>query len=177
MAWWGIAYCEGPNYNDNIMTDERSKAAFYALQNALARIEQTSSVERALIEALDCRYAHPWPDDRSALEQAYADAMARVWEKFPDDGDVGTLFAESMMMLRPWELYTVDQKPVEGTGPIVSVLERVLEMDPDHPGANHLYIHAVEPSADPGAASPPLVVWLTLCRPAVICCTCHRISL
>jgi tetratricopeptide (TPR) repeat protein len=150
MAWWGIAYCEGPNYNDNIMTEDRSKAAWYALQNALARLDHASPVERALIQALTCRYACPWPEDRAGLEQGYADAMADVWEKFPQDADVGTLYAEAMMLQKPWMLYTVDQKPVEGTERIVAVLEDVLDREPNHPGANHFYIHAVEPSANPG---------------------------
>ena len=149
MAWWGVAHCEGPNYNDAVMTEGRSKAAWYALQNALARIENTAPVDRALIEALAHRYANPWPEDRTALEQAYADAMAKVWAAYPNDSDVGTLYAESMMVQNPWKLYALDQKPVEGTEKIVEVLERVMELDPYHPGANHLYIHAVEPSGNP----------------------------
>jgi len=152
MAWWGVAYCEGPNYNDSVMTNARSKAAWYALQNAMARLEGTSDVERALIEALAKRYANPWPEDRSHLEQAYADAMADVWSAFPDDPDVGALYAESLMVLKPWQLYTPDRMPVEGTETIVATLDRVLQLQPDHPGANHLYIHAVEPSRDPGQA-------------------------
>jgi tetratricopeptide (TPR) repeat protein len=119
------------------------------LRESLDRIENTATVERALIEALRHRYAKPWPEDRSALDQAYADAMAGAWRAHPGNSDVGTLFAESMMVQKPWKLYTLDQKPVQGTATIVAVLERVLEMDPDHPGANHMYIHAVEPSDDP----------------------------
>ena len=151
MAWWGVAYCEGPNYNDPI-TDERSRAAWYAVQNAIARIENSSDVERALIEALTIRYANPWPDDRAHLDQAYANAMAKVWEANPKDPDVGTFYADSLMMLRPWELYSLDGEPVEGTDNIVSVLDRVLALAPHHPGANHLYIHALEPSTNPGRA-------------------------
>jgi tetratricopeptide (TPR) repeat protein len=150
MAWWGVAYCEGPNYNDEIMTESRSKAAWYALQNALARIDNTSPVERSLIEALTHRYANPWPEERTHLEQAYADAMAQVWEAYPEDTDVGTLYAESLMVQKPWKLYTLDQQPVEGTDKILSALQRVLEINPNHPGANHLFVHAVEPSANPG---------------------------
>lgn len=149
MAWWGIALCEGPNYNDTDMSDERSSAAWDALQEALARIKNTSPVERALIEALSHRYSKPWPEDRTALEQSYADAMAKVWAKFPNDSDVGTLYAEAMMVQTPWKLYTPDHVPAKDTGKIVSVLERVMEMDPGNPGANHLYIHAVEPSSNP----------------------------
>jgi tetratricopeptide (TPR) repeat protein len=149
MAWWGVALCEGPNYNDPVMTEERSAAAWDALQNALARIERTTPVERALIEALSHRYANPWPEDRTALEQAYTDAMAAVWAAYPDDSDVGTLYAESMMVQTPWKLYTPDFEPAQNTPTIVAVLEHVMAMNPDNPGANHLYIHAVEPSANP----------------------------
>jgi len=149
MAWWGVALCQGPNYNDPKMTEARSAAAWAALQKALARIKNTTPVERALIEALSHRYAKPWPKDRTALEKAYADAMADVWAAYPNDTDVGTLYAESMMVKRPWKLYSLDFKPAEDTAKIVAVLERVLEMNPDNPGANHLYIHAVEPSDSP----------------------------
>ena len=149
MAWWGVALCQGPNYNDPEMTDERSTAAWEALQNALARIENTTPTERALIEALARRYANPWPKDRTALEQAYADAMGEVWAAYPNNSDVGTLYAEAMMDQHPWKLYSVDREPAAYTPKILVVLTRVLEMEPDNPGANHLYIHAVEPSADP----------------------------
>jgi tetratricopeptide (TPR) repeat protein len=150
MAWWGVALCQGPNYNDPIMTDERSEAAWDALQNALARIDSSTPAERALIEALSHRYANPWPEDREHLEQAYADAMAQVWAAYPNDSDVGTLYAESMMVQNPWELYTCDRIPAnDDTRTVVLVLEQVMATDPDNPGANHLYIHAVEPSAVP----------------------------
>jgi tetratricopeptide (TPR) repeat protein len=149
MAWWGIALCEGPNYNDPVMTEERSAAAWGALQEALARVEGTTPVERALIEALASRYAKPWPEDRSELEQAYADAMAAVWAAYPDDSDVGTLYAEAMMVQRPWKLYSAENEPEGDTLLIVATLERVMELNPGNPGANHLYIHAVEPSKTP----------------------------
>ena len=152
MAWWGIALCEGPNYNDPEMTDERSAAAWGALQEARARIESAAPVERALIEALSARYAEPWPEDRSGLEQAYADAMARVWAANPEDSDVGALYAEAMMVQRPWMLYSEAGEPEGDTPLIVATLERVLELDPANPGVNHLYIHAVEPSTDPDRA-------------------------
>ena len=149
MAWWGIAICEGPNYNDPVMTEERSVAAWSALQQALGRLDDETPVERALIEALAQRYANPWPEDRSALDQAYADAMAQVWLAFPDDSDVGTLCAEAHMVQRPWKLYLADGEPEGDTLVIVSTLERAMSLDPGNPGANHLYIHAVEPSAQP----------------------------
>ena len=152
MAWWGVALCQGPNYNDPNMGPKRSSAAWAALQHALAHLDNTTPVERALIEALAHRYAKPWPKDRTQLEEAYADAMADVWRRFPDDSDVGTLYAEAMMVRMPWKLYSLDHEPAQDTPEIVATLERVLELDPDNPGANHLYIHAVEPSASPERA-------------------------
>ncbi len=149
MAWWGVALCQGPNYNDPIMTEERSAAAWDALQKAVARIDNTTPVERALIEAIAHRYAKPWPEDRTGLEKAYADAMAEVWAAYPNDSDVGTLYAEAMMIRKPWELYSLDFEPAEDTPKIEAVLERVMEIDPDNPGAKHLYIHTVELSEEP----------------------------
>jgi tetratricopeptide (TPR) repeat protein len=149
MAWWGVAVCEGPNYNDPKMTEERSTAAWVALQKALERIDDTTPVERALIEALTHRYANPWPEDRSELEQAYADAMGEVWAAYPEDSDVATLYAEALMVRTPWMLYTDDGEPKPDTGLIVATLERAMELGPNNPGAKHLYIHAVEPSKDP----------------------------
>ncbi|MCR9291585.1 MAG: tetratricopeptide repeat protein, partial [bacterium] len=151
-AWWGVAYCEGPNYNDPKPDGNRSRAAWYALQNALARIDNASDIERDLITALKSRYSNPWPEDRSGLDQAYADAMAAVWEKYPNDADVGALYAEAMMQLKPWQLYTQDRQPVEGTMKIRQVLEKAMQLDQDHAGAKHLFIHAVEPSQRPDDA-------------------------
>lgn len=154
MAWWGVAFAEGPNYNDPVMTERRNQAAWDALQQALARINNTAPWERALIEALSTRYAHPFPEDRTHLEQAYADAMAKVWQTYLNDADIGAYYAEAMMVQKPWALYTPDREPVEGTDKIVATLERVLELNPDHPGACHLYIHSVEQSKTPERALP-----------------------
>lgn len=152
MPWWGIALCEGPNYNDPMMTEERSAGAWGALQQALARMDDESPLEQELINALSARYARREPEDRSHLEQAYADAMACVWEAHPADADVGTLYAEALMIQRPWKLYDTDRKPTGDTPKIVMTLESVLALDENHPGANHLYIHAIEPSEDPSRA-------------------------
>ena len=153
MAWWGVAYAQGPNYNDAIMSDVRNAAAWKALQNALARIESTSPKERSLIEALTHRYENPAPKDRKHLERAFAGAMAKVWAYYPNDSDIGTWYAESLMVQHPWKLYTSDGQPArEETLKIVAVLEQVLAMAPGNPGANHLYIHAIEPSEDKGRA-------------------------
>jgi tetratricopeptide (TPR) repeat protein len=149
MAWWGVSYAQGPNYNDPIMHEPRNVAAWEALQNALAQIDEETPAERALIEALTHRYANPAPEDRKHLERAFSDAMAEVWAQYPNDSDVGTFYAESMMVQYPWELYSSDRQPArEDTLTTVAVLEQVRAMDPSNPGAQHLYIHAVEPSDD-----------------------------
>ncbi len=147
MAFWGISYAQGPNYNDPMMSEDRSLAAWKALQEAQAQLDNETPAEMALVEALSHRYARPEPEDRSHLEQAFADAMREVWFKYPGDSDIGTLYAEAMMVQHPWDLYFSDRKPArEQTDTIVKLLEAVLRMDPQNPGANHLYIHAVEPS-------------------------------
>lgn len=154
MAWWGIALCHGPHINNPIVTAERSAAAWRALPKAGAALKDAAPVERALITALSRRYADPAPADRTALDRAYAEALADVWKSFPNDPDVGALYAEALMDLRPWDLWTKDGKPQPGTETIVSVLEDVLRLDPNHPGAHHLYIHAIEASPNPDKATP-----------------------
>ena len=152
MAWWGIALVNGPHINNPMMDPEHSKAAWDALTKALALAPNASPVERALIDALGARYGDPTPADRAPLDHAYADAMRKVWQSYPTDPDVGTLFAESMMDLRPWKLWTLAGAAEPGTEEIVQTLETVLRMAPRHPGANHLYVHAVEASPHPEKA-------------------------
>lgn len=109
--------------------------------------------ERALIQALRTRYQDPQPTDRAALDAAYADAMRRVAQQFPDDADVQALFAEAMMDLLPWDLYDVRGKPRPATPEMIATLERTLAKAPLHPLALHLYIHAVEAGPTPEKAS------------------------
>jgi len=152
MPWWAIAYCQGININDPEMTDERSQLASGAVKNALSRLENTSPVESALVSAVAERYAWPAPEVRSNLDQAYADAMQTVHKEFPDDPDVATLFAESLMNLQPWDYWNDDGSPRGRTSEIVGIIEGVLAAHPQHPGANHFFIHAVEASSDPDRA-------------------------
>jgi tetratricopeptide (TPR) repeat protein len=152
MAWWGVAVAYGPHINNPVLPEERAKAAWEALALARAAAAGASPVERALVEALAARYASPPPEDRAALDQAYADAMRKVWKDFPRDADVGALFAESLADLRPWDQWTPDGQPQPGTEELLATLDATLALDPRHPLANHLYIHAVEASPHPERA-------------------------
>jgi tetratricopeptide (TPR) repeat protein len=149
MPWWAIATCQGININDPEMTEERSRRAWEASQEALTRIESASPVEAALVRAVSQRYAWPSPEDRRPLDERYADAMQAVYEEYSTDPDVAALFAEALMNLQPWDYWTDAGAPRGRTEEFVAVIEGVLESHPDHPGANHFFIHAVEASADP----------------------------
>ncbi len=144
MCFWGIGLALGPNINAP-MGPEAEQRAHFAVQQARERVERADPQERALIESLALRYAaQPDPEQRAALDRAYADAMRGVAQRFPDDVHTATLFAESLMDLYPWDYWTDDAEPREFTEEIVRTLELVLERDPQHVGANHYYIHAVE---------------------------------
>jgi len=152
MAHWGVALACGPHINSMAVPPPAAELAWKELELAQKNAGNASPVERALIDALAKRYANPQPEDRSGLDRAYADAMREVWKKYPEDPDVGALFAESMMNLRPWDQWTPDGKPQPGTEEIIATLDAVLKLNPNHPLANHLYIHAVEASPNPERA-------------------------
>ncbi len=153
MAHWGIAYANGPHINFPVVPPPAAEQAWNALQLARSHAAQASSFEQALIEALSTRYVQPpQPEDRRSLDEAYANAMRDVWKRFPDNADAGVLFVESMMDLRPWDQWTPAGEPQPGTEEILSTLDAVLKLNPDHPFANHLYIHAMEASHQPGRA-------------------------
>ena len=153
MAHWGIAYANGPHINNPVVPPEREAEAFAAAREA-KRIAtgMDDGADRALIDAVAVRYASPQADDRAPLDQAYAEAMGDVYARFPDDGDVGALYAESLMDLHPWDLWSHAGEPKPWTPEIVVLLEDVIQKHPDHPLALHLYIHTVEASNDPGRA-------------------------
>lgn len=148
MAHWGIALAVGPNYNAEADAAAR-KVAYDAIQKAQMLAAKASEVEKAYIYALSRRYAADPKADKQKLALAYKQAMGVLSKRYPDDLDAATLYAESAMNLRPWDLWTQDGKPHEGTEEIVAVLESVLRRNPDHIGANHYYIHAVEASLTP----------------------------
>ena len=151
MAQWGIALALGPNINQP-MNATAHKAAYAALQKAIALKPHASSAERAYIDALATRYSADPEAAVGPLSEAYRDAMKRLVARYPQDNDAAVLYAESLMDLNPWKFWTPDGKPADGTLEIVAVLERVLARQPTHIGANHYYIHAVEASPHPEQA-------------------------
>ena len=150
MAYWGVALALGPNINAS-MTTQHERQALEAMQKARAHSAHVTAAERGYIEALDKRY-HSKGGKRGSLDRAYAEAMRSLWRQFPDDPDAAVLFAEAMMDLRPWDLWTEKGHPRPGTEEILSALESVMARFPDHPGACHYYIHAVEASPAPERA-------------------------
>ena len=148
MAYWGMSLGQGANYNDPGNT-ERFAQAYINLQKALDLAPKASEAERAYINALAKRYSKDPNADKAKLAGDYKAAMAELVKQYPDDLDAATLYAESMMNLRPWQLWSLDGKPAEGTLEILAVLESVLKRNPNHTGANHYYIHAIEASPNP----------------------------
>jgi len=151
MAYWGVAEAVGPNYNDPADPD-RYKKAHDATQKAVDLSADATPSEQAYIQAMAKRFpADPNSDLKKAAEE-YRDAMRQVSRQFPDDLDAATLFAESGMNLHPWGLWHQDGTPEAGTEEIVATLESVMKRDPNHLGAIHYYIHAVEASNNPERA-------------------------
>jgi len=153
MPHWGIAWALGPNYNLDV-DDARADQANIAITQALKLSVGGSDIERAYIEAMAVRFPMTPKPDRAALARKYSDAMRDLSRKYPDDLDAATLYAESLMNLRAWKLWSLDGKPAERTEEIVAVLESVLARNPSHLGANHYYIHTIEASPTPGRALP-----------------------
>lgn len=156
MCFWGVALVMGPNYNVPMLPD-RAAVAWEALQRAQALASKATPVEQALIGAVARRYGGPEPRPPPAMKpfnEAYAAAMRDVARRFPNDDDIQVLFAESLMNLNPWKLWSLEGEPAPGTEEIVSRLETVLARSPEHPGANHYYIHTVEASNQPERALP-----------------------
>lgn len=152
MAYWGIAYAAGPNINIPFMDESQNKMAWEAVQKAVALGDRVTPMERALITALEARYAWPAPEDRRTLDVAFAAAMRKVHQEFPDDPNVTALTAEALMDLRPWDLWSAAGEARPETPEIVEMLQKLLAEHPKHVLAAHLYIHAVEASPHPELA-------------------------
>ncbi|MUP46189.1 hypothetical protein E0K83_10590 [Gramella sp. BOM4] len=151
MCYWGFAYVLGPNYNAG-MEDDNYERAYKAIQKA-KEISSDSEKELAMIEAMAARYVKEPVEDRSELDRTYSAEMKKVYNRFPEDADISALYAESLMNLHPWQLFDKQGNPEEWTPEIVDLLEKNLKNHPDHPGANHFYIHAVEASNTPERAN------------------------
>ncbi len=151
MAYWGTALALGPNINAP-MSGEQEHRAYEAIRKARTLSSKVSPREQAYIEALATRYSLGPDSRRDVLDAAYADAIRALSKRFPDDPDAATLFAEALMDLQPWDYWTPDGRPKGGAVEIVSTLEQVLQRQPDHPGACHYYMHAVEASSQPERA-------------------------
>lgn len=154
MAYWGIALAVGPNYNDTEPDLNREKTAWDAVQKGLALAANATPAEQDYLKALATRYTNEPKPDLKQFAMFYKKAMGELSKKYPNDLDAAVLYAESAMDLRPWQLWSADGKPAEGTEEIVATLESVLKRDPNHIGANHFYIHAVEASPHPERALP-----------------------
>jgi tetratricopeptide (TPR) repeat protein len=154
MCWWGVAFALGPNINLP-MQEDAIIPAWMALKNAQTLAPKTTQKEQDWIAALSTRYAESKAADRAALSAAFAQAMGDLARKYPDDIDIQTFWAEAMMDAQPWDYWQADGVTPKGSGgQIVSTLEAVLAKAPEHPGALHLYIHAVEASTTPERAEP-----------------------
>jgi tetratricopeptide (TPR) repeat protein len=145
MAYWGQALCLGPNINAPMDASDAT-IVFNAIQKAVFLAPNSTEKEQSLIMALSKRYVANPPENRAYLDSAYALSMKKVVDKYPDDLDAASLYAEALMDLSPWNFWLKDGRPQPWTAAILAPLEGVLKKDTNHVGANHFYIHAVEAS-------------------------------
>ncbi len=143
MCYWGIAYVLGPNINAAMEKDAVSEA-WQAMEKAVSLSQKATEKERAYIQALAKRYVQTPVENRKSLDLAYANAMREVQKRYPNDLEAATLFAEALMDTVPWDYWEENGAPKPQGREIMATLESVLARNPNHPGANHLYIHAVE---------------------------------
>jgi tetratricopeptide (TPR) repeat protein len=152
MAWWGQAISMGPNINNPTMDSLAKAMAWETIVKAQKMLDYASPLEKGLISALAERYTWPAPEDRKPLDSAYANAMREVYRAHPDDPDIGALFADALLNLRPWDYWTFEGVANPGTEEIVAVLEHAMSIQKNHPGACHFYIHTMEASPFPAKA-------------------------
>lgn len=149
MAYWGQAMALAPNINDPVPDAEREQKAYAAIQKAVELAPKASEKEQAMIQALAARFSAT--PDRPALNVAYAKAMEPVAERYPDDPDIQVLFADALMNTMPWDYWRKNSEPKPETVKALAALDRVMKKHPNHPGAHHFHIHAVE-AVDPDRA-------------------------
>jgi tetratricopeptide (TPR) repeat protein len=143
MCNWGLAYVLGPNINAK-MEDDAVPESYAAMKRAVKLSSNSTALEQAYINALAKRYTDKPLKDRSELDLAYAEAMKQVTQQFPNDLDAATIYAEALMDTMPWDYWTAGGEPKPEAQKVIDTLESIMEQEPNHPGANHLYIHAVE---------------------------------
>jgi tetratricopeptide (TPR) repeat protein len=153
MAYWGIAYSSGPHVNKP-MSEEDNTRAWRALRQAQSTRTMVSPREQDYIKAMASRYEAEFSEDRANLDVAYAEAMRDVAKQHPDDLDAQVMLAEALMNTMPWDYWLGDRSPKPETEEAIAALRRVITRNPDHPGANHLYIHAVEAGPSPELGLP-----------------------
>lgn len=150
MAWWGKALAFGPNIND--FGYQRPSEAYSSAQKAFELKVECSITEKALIDAMVVRYSLDSAKNQNALNILYKDVMSKVYEANKSNADISALYADALMLLHPWDLYDHNYSPKAWTRQIVTVVKHALSLNPNHPGANHYYIHALEASARPHEA-------------------------
>jgi len=148
MAYFGFAYVLGPNYNAG-MEPDNYKRAYEAIKKAKSLSVNSTKKEKQLIDAMAKRYAPQPPEDRSQLDIDYSKTLKILYETYPNDSEISTLYVESIMNLHPWDLYDKEGLAKPWTPEILTLLETLIEKNPRHPGAHHFYIHAVEMSNTP----------------------------
>lgn len=153
MAHWGVAYAYGPHVNKPMDSNDTANA-WAALRLAVANKSLVSAREQGYISALERRYQAEHKDDRLELDKAFAAAMRELAKQYPDDLDAQVLLAESLMNTMPWNYWTRDRTPKPETEEILGTLRFVMARNPNHPGANHFYIHAVEAGPHPEHGLP-----------------------
>src|SRR5688572_1567023 len=153
MCWWGVAYAVGPNINLP-MNGDAERRALSAIREARRRAQSAPPRERAYIDAMARRFGEPVGEDRARRDSAYASAAAELARRYPSDLDAQVLHADAMLNLRPWNQWTRDGQPQPGTEEAVAALEQALKREPNHAGACHFYVHAVEASQTPERALP-----------------------
>jgi hypothetical protein len=157
MCYWGEALARGPNINVTsngkaVMSDGERIKAFEAALKAKDLMVNSTPKEQAYITALSSRYDGDITSDRNVLDLSYAEAMEKVVRIYPEDMDAASLYSEALMNTMPWNYWSDDGSPKPDTIKVISKLEEVLEKEPNHPLAIHLYIHAVEASSSPERA-------------------------
>ncbi len=153
LNYWGLALVLGPNINAQM--DPSSLGEVYnAVQSAMANRKNGQIWEKALVEAIAIRYPDSTTTDRAIFDANYAEAMGKVYAQFPNNVDIAALYAEALMDVHPWDLYNHEGEPKEWTPEIVDLLTVILKKWPEHPGANHFYIHAIEGSNTPERGIP-----------------------